>query len=260
MHTRETNRTLLSSDSDQHGEEIKPNAAYLCPELQDPNPTSRHSVQALKAKRKISDTILASPSTFIQEYNSGTRLMNQGEHISNVYLILEGMAKLSCSGSAQLEQGVVSIKPQGTLIGATAAITISCSSVTATTIMRSKVATIPSSLFRDFVCTDQEFSVALNYSHAREIDDQLSYLGAMQHRSAKKRFQYLLRILLTLNREDKGTLRLLTPLRYYELAQLVRITPEHFSRVLASMERGGVIRRWKGWIVIQPEAIASLDG
>ena len=43
------------------------------------------------------------------------------------------------------------------------------------------------------------------------------------------------------------------PLRQWEVAQLVGVTPSYVSQLLGELEREGVVRRERGWIWVEGE-------
>jgi DNA-binding HxlR family transcriptional regulator len=40
-------------------------------------------------------------------------------------------------------------------------------------------------------------------------------------------------------------------LKHLEIAQLIAVTSEHLSRLLNQLEQDGLLRRRKGWVIIQ---------
>jgi CRP-like cAMP-binding protein len=50
---------------------------------------------------------------------------------------------------------------------------------------------------------------------------------------------------------SSGEVLLRLPLKHWELAQLIAVTPEYLSRLLNKMQQDGVVRRKKGFMIIQ---------
>jgi len=48
---------------------------------------------------------------------------------------------------------------------------------------------------------------------------------------------------------SNNEMRLQMPLKHWEVAELIAVTPEHLSRVLRQMETEGILRREKGWLI-----------
>jgi CRP-like cAMP-binding protein len=51
--------------------------------------------------------------------------------------------------------------------------------------------------------------------------------------------------------ESHTPIRLQSPLKHLEIAQLIAVTSEHLSRLLNQLEQDGLRRRRKGWVIIQ---------
>ncbi|MDQ3009630.1 MAG: helix-turn-helix domain-containing protein, partial [Acidobacteriota bacterium] len=66
-------------------------------------------------------------------------------------------------------------------------------------------------------------------------------------RPARLRLEQLLWELVCLNGEDEP---LQLPMKLWELADLIAVTPEYLSRLLVRVERDGLLRRDDGQIVI----------
>ena len=45
--------------------------------------------------------------------------------------------------------------------------------------------------------------------------------------------------------------KLQTPLKHREIAELIAVTPEQLSRLLKGMEEDGLLRREKGWLILR---------
>jgi len=50
---------------------------------------------------------------------------------------------------------------------------------------------------------------------------------------------------------SSGEVLLRLPLKHWELAQLIAVTPEYLSRLLKKMQQDGVVRQNKGLMIIQ---------
>jgi len=50
---------------------------------------------------------------------------------------------------------------------------------------------------------------------------------------------------------SSGEILLRLPLKHWELAQLIAVTPEYLSRLLKNMQREGIVRQKKGLMIIQ---------
>lgn len=86
----------------------------------------------------------------------------------------------------------------------------------------------------------------------REIVKQSVHLAELGSLPVRRRLE---RLLLELAREAMRhspniPVRITPPLKHYELAQAVMTTPPHLSRILSDLEQEGLVRRYRGWIVL----------
>jgi len=90
---------------------------------------------------------------------------------------------------------------------------------------------------------------------SREIHDQIARLIELASLPARLRVEQLLRQLVTApgSSAPKQEVRVTVPLKQWELAQLLAVTPAYLSRLLDRLEQDGTLTRRKGWIVV-PDA------
>ena len=108
-----------------------------------------------------------------------------------------------------------------------------------------------------------------------ELDDFL--LRTIVHRLASEVYTYMLRIrsLQLLNademfldylREQVTRVRPLTnervrrvglPLTHAQMAEWLGVSPQYFSQILARLEEEGVLRREKGWLLVQEDLVSK---
>jgi CRP-like cAMP-binding protein len=60
------------------------------------------------------------------------------------------------------------------------------------------------------------------------------------------------------DRHTVTPVRLRLPVRHWELAQFLAVTPEHLSRVLKELVDEGVVRRDKGWLLVDPARLRAI--
>jgi CRP-like cAMP-binding protein len=98
----------------------------------------------------------------------------------------------------------------------------------------------------------ERFARLLLKAISLRVHDQVSRLALLGTASARSRLAERLLQFVPLDRAaDAGEVRVELPLRQYELAALLAITPEYLSRLLKEFEEAGVIRRKSGWIIIR---------
>lgn len=181
-------------------------------------------------------------------------LFQQGEPAGQVYLIRRGLVKL-----LRMEEGgqemIVALRRPGWFLGAAAVILGEPYPVSATTVTRSHFSHLSADQFRRLLKDDLSFSWQLHQMHSSEVYSQTIRFAEMGGLRARKRLRQLLWEFAanqaTQERPGAGRdIRLEIPLKHWELAQLLAITPVYLSRLLQQMEEEGLIRRSKGWLII----------
>jgi CRP-like cAMP-binding protein len=216
-----------------------------------PNRTNHKAMTDDEAHR----TLLDATDWFSIECPPGATLVTQGEVSSTVHLVNDGVVKLVRNESEGFG-GVFSLRSKGSLIGATGAILACGHLFTATSLTRVRLAAIPKSLFLDLLLREPQFGLAVSHCQARDAENELLYLSGMQRSSAQERLQHAFGHLMGLGLGDEARPLMRAPLKHYELAQLIQVTPVHLSRVLTTMEQEGLISRSKGSIFVDRRRIA----
>jgi CRP-like cAMP-binding protein len=185
------------------------------------------------------------------EYPPATKLFQQGARASEVYLVDKGLIKLTRLNEDGQEM-ITSLRSTGSILGAATAIVHKPHPVTAMTLTRCFLRRISLEDFFHLVRTDDNFCWYLHRSHSLEVHQQASQLIRMKYLSARQRLEQLVWQLLEAidaGRQD-GPVRLHLPLKYWEIAQLIGITPEHLSRVLKQIQDDGIMSRENGSLII----------
>jgi CRP-like cAMP-binding protein len=177
-------------------------------------------------------------------------LCQQGEEPETLYLLEDGFVKLLCADSTG-EELIVAVKYAPTLLGVTAAVAGHPYAMSVVTGTRCRVR----------YCTARAFLTALEGSPSRlleitrlqcaEIETLVSRLLMMGLSDARTRLIHLLRSFSSPIRGDGGATQLQLPLKQYEIASFLGITPEHLSRVVGRLARQGIVRQKNGRIVVR---------
>jgi CRP-like cAMP-binding protein len=148
---------------------------------------------------------------------------------------------------------ILSLKFSGSLVGAAAAIHDQPHPFSAVTVTSCRLARLPAARFLRLVASDSRLAAGLHEILSAEILDQTAQISQIACQPARHRLEQLLRQLATEQGADraKRALKFQLPIRYWEMAQLLAITPTYLSRLLAELEQEGIISRNKGWIVIE---------
>jgi CRP-like cAMP-binding protein len=196
----------------------------------------------------------------VQVYPKGVELFQQGSLLNEVIQIRDGMLKLVHVGSGGSERIVTLVFP-GTWIGTAAVVGHVATPVAIVTCARTLVARVPAGIFRALLRADASLAESIHELHARALCQQLDWMSQVESMTSRQRFCRVIRQFAAALglQPSKAEIRIRLPLLHWELAQLLAITPEHLSRLLRSMERDGVIRRRKGWILISSAAMLPED-
>jgi CRP-like cAMP-binding protein len=188
-------------------------------------------------------------------------LFLQGNQAREVFCIERGLIKLiRLSESGQ--ELVIGLQSRGSLLGAASVVIRQPHPVTAITVTSCSLSRIPADHFLHLAKTDNQFSWYLQEIHSSEVHKQASQLAALRYLSARQRLEKLLLQLLSSisshenqtsagsSQENKTSMRVQLPLKHWEIAQLIGVTPEHLSRILRQIKREGLMHEENGCMVV----------
>jgi len=213
-----------------------------------PHNKSGHAFGFLSRKvKELLDHLVSS-----QVYPATIELYRQGSPAQEVYFIQRGLVKLvRVEGDGH--ELIIDLRLSGWLLGAASVIARQQHPVTATTLSECVLHRIPAELFSTLLTTNPEFSSHVHQMHSHEAIDHINHLSQISCLSAQERLEHLLWQLahaLELNNAS-GEVLLRSPLKHWELAQLIAVTPEYLSRLLKKMQLEGALRQKKGFMIIQ---------
>jgi CRP/FNR family transcriptional regulator len=224
-----------------------------------PNPYLNRSDEV--ANREAGDGINENSVVPSHIYPPDVVLLRQGYKAEQVYFIEEGLVKLN-----RLEpdgkQTIVGLRSSGWVLGTSAAILQENCQVTATTLTSCGIRHISAGAFRHLLKTDVQFSWNIQYSQSRETDEQIGRITQLSCHSARQRLEQLLWTLSATLATDQPTssVKIKVPLRQWEIAQLTDVSPEHLCRMFKEVEEAGIIKRSKGWLIVQTEKLWHSSG
>jgi CRP/FNR family transcriptional regulator len=198
-----------------------------------------------ETRRIISDV---SPS---QVYPPATKLFQQGSNAREVYFINCGLVKLT-----RVEKGggelIVDLRFPNWLLGAATVLVQKSHPVTAITLLECHLHRIPVETFYELLKTNVPFSLHLHRMHGYEVINHIARVAQLGCLSAQQRLENLLWQLSSALRPNEAPkeLHMQLPLKYWEIAQLIAVTPEYLCRLIKKMNSEGVIRQDKGWLVV----------
>lgn len=181
----------------------------------------------------------------------GVELFTQGSPPSEVFFVDRGLVKLVHVYKQGREQ-IIGLRGSGWPLGGAAAVIQQTLPVSATTVTRCDVSRISSQKFLHLLAENARFSLYIHQAHSREIWDQVNRIIGLGSSSARQRLEQLLEQLIAAQelRGVDGQIRLQLPLKHWEIAQLIAVTPQHLCEIWKQMESDGLIRRHKGWLIL----------
>jgi CRP-like cAMP-binding protein len=186
-----------------------------------------------------------------REIPPATTLFLQGSPSREVFYIQRGLVKIMHLSEGG-QEFLVGLHSQGSLLGAASVIVQEPYPFTAITVTSCSLNRISADLFLHLTRTDDQFCWYLHQVHSREVHRQAGQLASLRHLSARQRLErLLLQFLSSMSSSEKqSSMRIRLPLKHWEIAQLIGITPEHLSRTLQQIKREGVMREEDGCIII----------
>jgi CRP/FNR family transcriptional regulator len=185
-------------------------------------------------------------------YPTGVELLEQGARTTEVLYIDSGLIKLQRTHPNGRET-ILALAFPGEWAGTAEATIDIPSPATAITCTPSRIARMPASEFRERIAHDRDFSNSVHRMNAAQLCRQMEWIGKHALLTSEQRLRHVMRQLINelhLQPSHAG-IRFRLPLRHWELARLVGITPEHLSRLLAQLKRTGIILRDdKGGIIV----------
>ena len=192
----------------------------------------------------------------LQEYPIGIGLFKQGTLPRDVYLIEVGLIKL-WHVEKNGKDLVVGLRMPKLIVGAAALILNKKHGFSAETLTNCQLRRLPASVFLNLLHTDIEFAWRFQQVQSYELYDQLSQLVGFGCLSARLRLEEMFSQLISTlgSKAGEKKIRLRLPLKHWELAKLIAVTPEHLSRLLKEMQVEGLVQMDKGWILISDASL-----
>jgi CRP-like cAMP-binding protein len=143
------------------------------------------------------------------------------------------------------------VRQSGTLIGVEAAIAHEPNLASAVTVTECSLKRFPTRQFCEVIRQYPDLSWHLHQLNASELLEARAALLELKSHSADRRLKrLLLQVIPELGSTHRhnGSVRL--PLRHWEIAQVLGVTPEHLSRLLKRLEKEGFLDRKDSFLVI----------
>ena len=209
---------------------------------------------------KVIKELLGPPVS--QVYPIATELFQQGTLAQEVYFIEKGAIKL-VHVNPNGKEVIIGLRSSGWLLGAPEVILNQPHPATAVTLTRCYLNRVASETFRLLAKHNTSLSAYLHQVYSREVFEQMMRIAERECCTARQRLEILLKRLIPEldERDPEKEIWLQVPLKHSEIARLISVTPEHFSRLLKQMEQDGLIGRKGGWLVVSLQKLSatSLD-
>jgi CRP/FNR family transcriptional regulator len=185
-------------------------------------------------------------------YPPAVEFLRQGDPSGEVFLVHGGLVKLLRS-HPNGEKRILGLRAAGWLIGAAAAVLQRPHAVTAVTVSSCRLACVGAEEFRRLVKTDPLLSWRLHEMHSREVYDERVEAAELTAASARERLWHFLRGLApaTVAEGNGAEVRVEVPLRQWEMAQLIGVTPSYLCQLLGELDRAGVVRKEGDYLVLR---------
>lgn len=190
-----------------------------------------------------------------RSYEAGQTVLEAGDDARDVFLVAEGMLRVSSRSRGGHEVILNEILP-GALFGEIAAIDHQQRSATVVALTRSRICAIPASAFMAFVLATPAASLHLMRALAtlvREKDARLFELSVLPVRPR------LVALLLRLARPRPSGGHIVSPPRpHHELAARIGTRREVVSRTMSALLREGLLEQTRGGLVLpRPEGLRA---
>lgn len=223
-------------------------------------PSSRRGESAAAVHCPGGDSVITSFSEILegfeevgppQRYPATIELYRQGAAATEVYYIESGLVKL-----VRTEEGgqelITDLRFPGYLLGDASIISDRPHPLTAVTLVETRVRRIPANVFCRLLRIDEQFAWGIRQMQSREAFDNVARIAQLGCVPARQRLEHLLRLLIKVRvaKAPGEAVRLELPLKHWEIAQLIAVTPAYLSRLLNQLERANLLLRRGGWIIV----------
>jgi CRP/FNR family transcriptional regulator len=186
-----------------------------------------------------------------RKYPAHVELVSQGAYSREVLLLHDGIVKLVHTDDAGYEL-IVGLRFGPWVVGVAPALGQQAAVVSALTLTSCVVESVSIDHFVASVKRSPELLWAVAQLQALEALEHMGHAVDIACYSSRARLAHLLtRLAHAQKQAPVNRLKLTLPLKRGELASLIGVTPEHFSRLFRQFQDEGIVSVDKGWIVLQ---------
>lgn len=195
----------------------------------------------------------------ISWYPPMVEIFRQNFPSKEVFFVEEGLLKLT-HNEKNGKQIIVGLSMQKTLLGVSSALSQTSHMITAETLTNCCLRRISTKALLDVMLTDPKTNQLVQNTLCAEVMQRTEQIVNLGSSCAKERFEKLISEIIKSKNSSVGNngVKLNLPLKLKEIADLIAVTPEHFSRILNSLQKEGVIEIKKGWITVKN--VSTLSG
>jgi CRP-like cAMP-binding protein len=194
-------------------------------------------------------------------YPPGVELFSQGDDCSAVYFLFSGLVKLFRS-EANGHRILVDLKFAGSLVGSAAAISRVRHPTTAITGTGCEIYRWQSCDFTSKLVADASLTMRVSQMLSGDVLEGIARISQLTCLPARQRLECFLWQLCGRTEsqekldEGKDAAKFQLPLKHYEIAELLCVTPTYLCRLLNVLETDNLIARRGGWILVtKPSAL-----
>jgi CRP/FNR family transcriptional regulator len=181
-------------------------------------------------------------------------LFRQDACPGHIYFIETGLAKLTRS-EENGNEFILDIRFPGSLLGLEAAIRNKAHPFSAVTATTCKLTHLSASRFLDLLSTEVALGSFIQDTLSDEVLNQAARMSEIACLPARQRLEQLLwKVTEQVGESQTINFKVQLPLKHWEAAQLLAITPTYLSRLLAELESEEIISRTNGWIIVRKPA------
>ncbi len=189
-------------------------------------------------------------------------IFSQSEVLHSLCMISDGLVKLT-HRRPDGKEVIVGLRRKGWLLGVANALSPQLPYFsTAETLTRCRLCFVSVEAFDQALNTDAQFARWIATITSQGVYDSLRIISERSGLSGRRRLEaFLVDLIQNQKSKDFGrTGKITIPLKRWELAQLLGITPEHLSRLTGQMEREGILLWGKaGLFVSKPQRLRRPD-
>ncbi len=208
--------------------------------------------RALFSNLKPEDLNLIDEQKTCSVYNKGSVLYKEGNRISGIYCIENGIVKAYKTGPDGKEQ-IVAFAKKGDITGYRSVLSNEPACTTAEVLIDTEICFIPGNVIIQLVKQNGDFALKLLQLVCKELNQANSFIKDIAQKTVRERLaEALLMLQDTFGNDEEGYLNI--SLTREELANIVGTATESVIRLLSEFRTKGIIEMDKKLIMLKDKA------